>query len=176
MWVDWHNTSRLHSAIDHLPPIEYEQSYYDQLNTPRPAHLGRTDSPLNRGGSQCHHTPRRVRTHTTGAPSHRRVDSRSHQPYAPRHAAGLDRAPPAHRNPGRGRLGHRPPDLRALDPGTWSDACQRAGVATVATPGPGSRLPTVTATRSLTRLRSALKPRARCRRSTAPAPKQHCGR
>ena len=23
-WVHWYNTSRLHSSIGHLPPIEYE--------------------------------------------------------------------------------------------------------------------------------------------------------
>ena len=24
-WVHWNNTSRLHSSIDYLPPVEYEQ-------------------------------------------------------------------------------------------------------------------------------------------------------
>jgi putative transposase len=27
-WVHWFNTSRLHSMIGHIPPIEYEKSYY----------------------------------------------------------------------------------------------------------------------------------------------------
>jgi putative transposase len=27
-WVHWFNTCRLHSMIDHRPPVEYEQSYY----------------------------------------------------------------------------------------------------------------------------------------------------
>src|SRR3954471_14106947 len=29
-WVDWDNTSRLHSAIGHVPPDEYESRYYAQ--------------------------------------------------------------------------------------------------------------------------------------------------
>lgn len=29
-WVEWFNTSRLHSAIGHLPPEEYEALYYAQ--------------------------------------------------------------------------------------------------------------------------------------------------
>ena len=27
-WVHWFNTSRLHSRLSHIPPVEYEQSYY----------------------------------------------------------------------------------------------------------------------------------------------------
>jgi putative transposase len=26
-WVNWYNTSRLHSTLDHVPPIEWEQQY-----------------------------------------------------------------------------------------------------------------------------------------------------
>jgi putative transposase len=29
-WVDWYNTSRLHSELGHVPPIEYEGAYYRQ--------------------------------------------------------------------------------------------------------------------------------------------------
>jgi putative transposase len=29
-WVHWYNTTRLHSAIGHVPPIEYEQHYRDR--------------------------------------------------------------------------------------------------------------------------------------------------
>jgi putative transposase len=29
-WVDWYNHRRLHSAIDNLPPAEYETLYYNQ--------------------------------------------------------------------------------------------------------------------------------------------------
>ncbi|MGN9914762.1 IS3 family transposase [Phytohabitans sp. LJ34] len=29
-WVDWYNTTRLHSAIDHVPPDEHESTYYAQ--------------------------------------------------------------------------------------------------------------------------------------------------
>jgi len=29
-WVDWWNRRRLHSAIDNLPPAEYEAGYYRQ--------------------------------------------------------------------------------------------------------------------------------------------------
>ena len=27
-WVDWYNNQRLHSAIGHLPPAEYESMFY----------------------------------------------------------------------------------------------------------------------------------------------------
>jgi putative transposase len=30
-WVLWYNTSRLHSSIGHIPPVEYEQHYRDAL-------------------------------------------------------------------------------------------------------------------------------------------------
>ena len=26
-WVNWYNTSRLHSTLDHVPPVEWEQQY-----------------------------------------------------------------------------------------------------------------------------------------------------
>jgi putative transposase len=29
-WVDWWNQRRLHTAIDDLPPAEYEARYYHQ--------------------------------------------------------------------------------------------------------------------------------------------------
>lgn len=29
-WVDWYNNQRLHSAIGHLPPTEYESMFYAQ--------------------------------------------------------------------------------------------------------------------------------------------------
>jgi putative transposase len=29
-WVDWYNTARLHSAIGHVPPAEYESMHYAQ--------------------------------------------------------------------------------------------------------------------------------------------------
>jgi putative transposase len=35
-WVDWFNGKRLHSAIGHVPPAEYESMYYAQLQ-PREA-------------------------------------------------------------------------------------------------------------------------------------------
>lgn len=28
-WVNWYNNDRLHSALEHQTPEEYEQSYYD---------------------------------------------------------------------------------------------------------------------------------------------------
>lgn len=31
-WVDWYNTSRLHSSLGYLPPVEYEQAHYAALN------------------------------------------------------------------------------------------------------------------------------------------------
>jgi putative transposase len=30
-WVHWFNTTRLHSALDHVPPIEYEQEHYRSI-------------------------------------------------------------------------------------------------------------------------------------------------
>jgi putative transposase len=32
-WVDWFNTSRLHSSIGYVPPIEFETAYYRQNTT-----------------------------------------------------------------------------------------------------------------------------------------------
>lgn len=32
-WVQWYNHERLHSAIDHLPPAEYEYNYYHQTHS-----------------------------------------------------------------------------------------------------------------------------------------------
>jgi putative transposase len=29
-WVDWFNNHRLHSALGHVPPIEYETMHYRQ--------------------------------------------------------------------------------------------------------------------------------------------------
>jgi putative transposase len=34
-WVDWFNTTRLHSSLGYLPPIEYENNYY-RLNNALP--------------------------------------------------------------------------------------------------------------------------------------------
>lgn len=34
-WMHWYNEQRLHSAIGYVPPVEYEQAYYSQIN-PRP--------------------------------------------------------------------------------------------------------------------------------------------
>jgi putative transposase len=28
-WVHWYNTARLHSALDYVPPVEFEQRYRD---------------------------------------------------------------------------------------------------------------------------------------------------
>jgi putative transposase len=37
-WVDWYNNRRLHSTLDYLTPIEYEQAHYATLNRePQPA-------------------------------------------------------------------------------------------------------------------------------------------
>ncbi len=33
-WVDWFNGRRLLEPLGHVPPIEYEQAYYAQLETP----------------------------------------------------------------------------------------------------------------------------------------------
>jgi transposase InsO family protein len=26
-WINWYNTSRLHTSLDHIPPLEWEQQY-----------------------------------------------------------------------------------------------------------------------------------------------------
>ncbi|MFD4369240.1 integrase core domain-containing protein, partial [Rhodococcus sp. NPDC058521] len=31
-WVHWYNTSRLHSAIGYLPPVDYENEYRQQCS------------------------------------------------------------------------------------------------------------------------------------------------
>lgn len=36
-WVAWYNTERLHSALDHLPPEEFEAQHYRSQATPNPA-------------------------------------------------------------------------------------------------------------------------------------------
>ncbi|WP_232788728.1 IS3 family transposase [Streptomyces odonnellii] len=36
-WVGWYNTERLHSALDYLPPEEFEAAYYRSLATPNAA-------------------------------------------------------------------------------------------------------------------------------------------
>jgi putative transposase len=35
-WVHWYNNERLHSALDHQTPEEYEQTYYDLQTGPSP--------------------------------------------------------------------------------------------------------------------------------------------
>jgi len=40
-WIDWYNHQRLHSSLDYIPPIEYEQDHYDRLLPvlqPEPVH------------------------------------------------------------------------------------------------------------------------------------------
>ncbi|WP_423247750.1 integrase core domain-containing protein [Streptomyces achmelvichensis] len=32
-WVGWYNTERLHSALDYVPPEEFEAAYYRSLAT-----------------------------------------------------------------------------------------------------------------------------------------------
>ena len=32
-WVHWHNTERLHGYLDHVPPLEYENTYYTAIGT-----------------------------------------------------------------------------------------------------------------------------------------------
>ncbi|MEF2978099.1 integrase core domain-containing protein [Subtercola sp. YIM 133946] len=32
-WVDWYNTTRLHSRLSDAPPDEFEAAYYADLNT-----------------------------------------------------------------------------------------------------------------------------------------------
>jgi putative transposase len=39
-WVHWFNQNRLHSSIDYLTPIEYEQQYYREMNPQQQPLLG----------------------------------------------------------------------------------------------------------------------------------------
>ncbi|MGW8955594.1 integrase core domain-containing protein [Streptomyces sp. NPDC055709] len=36
-WVGWYNTERLHSALDYVPPEEFEAAYYCSLATSKAA-------------------------------------------------------------------------------------------------------------------------------------------
>ena len=48
-WVHWFNTTRLHSSIGHVPPIEYEDSALPSEHPSTAAAAGRTRPPLNPG-------------------------------------------------------------------------------------------------------------------------------
>lgn len=40
-WVDWYNNRRLHSTLEKVPPLEYEQAHYAALNRePHPVQDG----------------------------------------------------------------------------------------------------------------------------------------
>lgn len=39
-WVDWFNHHRLHGELGHVPPIEFENNHYRQLNTQQQSLLG----------------------------------------------------------------------------------------------------------------------------------------
>jgi putative transposase len=39
-WVDWFNHDRLHGELGHVPPIEFENNHYRQLNTQQQSLLG----------------------------------------------------------------------------------------------------------------------------------------
>jgi putative transposase len=39
-WVDWWNQDRLHGALGHVPPIEFETEHYRQINTQQHPLLG----------------------------------------------------------------------------------------------------------------------------------------
>jgi len=36
-WVDWHNTTRLHSYLGDVPPAEFEAAFYAARQTTHPA-------------------------------------------------------------------------------------------------------------------------------------------
>ena len=40
IWVDWFNTTRLHSAIGDIPLVEFELDYYRHNTSPATAELG----------------------------------------------------------------------------------------------------------------------------------------
>jgi transposase InsO family protein len=41
-WVDWYNQHRLHSRLGHVPPDEFESTYYSEITTPTPPVLAST--------------------------------------------------------------------------------------------------------------------------------------
>ncbi|RVX46272.1 integrase-like protein [Nonomuraea polychroma] len=49
-WVAWFNTTRLHSAIGHLPAEEFEAIYYAQYQPSEPVGINRLHQ--SRGGSE----------------------------------------------------------------------------------------------------------------------------
>jgi hypothetical protein len=48
-WVHWFNEQRLHGALGHVPPVEYEQAFQRQKHPRTAAAAGRTSPLLNRG-------------------------------------------------------------------------------------------------------------------------------
>ncbi|MFG2005517.1 integrase core domain-containing protein [Spirillospora sp. NPDC048911] len=34
-WIDWYNTTRLHGELGHIPPDEYEATYYKEHTEPQ---------------------------------------------------------------------------------------------------------------------------------------------
>ena len=39
-WVHWFNETRLHGALGHVPPIEFEDDYYRHINAQQQPLLG----------------------------------------------------------------------------------------------------------------------------------------
>jgi hypothetical protein len=52
-WVHWYNNERLHSALDHQTPEEYEQTYYDLQTGPSPDDAANKQAHDSRDGSDC---------------------------------------------------------------------------------------------------------------------------
>jgi hypothetical protein len=48
-WVHWFNTERLHSSINYLPPITYEQQYRQIRAAPKPGKLAKPRPPAEPG-------------------------------------------------------------------------------------------------------------------------------
>ncbi|MFI7136805.1 integrase core domain-containing protein [Streptomyces massasporeus] len=77
-WDGWYNTERLHSALDYLPPEEFEAAYYRSTTTPN-AVWNTQDRPL-RNPRQLSHG----RTRCAGPPGRRpgrRRRARQPAPY-----------------------------------------------------------------------------------------------
>ena len=61
-WVHWFNTHRLHSSLGHVPPIEYENEHYRQIQTHEQDRPSEPQPPLKPGRftppSPQHHVDR----------------------------------------------------------------------------------------------------------------------
>jgi putative transposase len=76
-WVAWFNHDRLHSSLDDIPPVEFEQNYYAAIAL---------NEPISVNGSVAAISPRGANGLTTRRLSTASVDFVSDGPISPEHA------------------------------------------------------------------------------------------